>query len=149
MNHQFLAASEQHFAPMWTLEQQCHRFPWSETNLRSCLSGSYWGEVLQVDGQLIGFYLFQQVLDELTLVNICVSPALQGQGYGTLLLEQAIEQAIAKQGSICFLEVRASNQAAIALYDKVGFVEYSVRPDYYPSEQGREDAVLMSMMLTF
>jgi ribosomal-protein-alanine N-acetyltransferase len=46
-----------------------------------------------------------------------------------------------------FLEVRASNVAAITLYDDIGFVEMSVRRGYYPTAKGREDAVLMGLAL--
>jgi ribosomal-protein-alanine N-acetyltransferase len=46
-----------------------------------------------------------------------------------------------------FLEVRASNIAAITLYEAVGFVEMSIRRGYYPATKGREDAVLMGLAL--
>jgi len=46
-----------------------------------------------------------------------------------------------------FLEVRASNVSAIALYESMGFVEVSVRRGYYPAKKSREDAVLMGLVL--
>jgi ribosomal-protein-alanine N-acetyltransferase len=46
-----------------------------------------------------------------------------------------------------FLEVRPSNKAAIGLYESMGFNEFSVRKDYYPAINGREDAVLMGLAL--
>ncbi len=147
----FAAAGSDRFDEIWALEQRCHPIPWSESTLQSCLAGNYWGELLLLAGQPIGFYLFQQVLDELTLVNICIAPEQQRQGYGEQLLEQALTQALAKQGAICFLEVRGQNCAAIKLYEKCGFAEYGLRPDYYPAitGNGREDALLMSLMLQF
>jgi [ribosomal protein S18]-alanine N-acetyltransferase len=46
-----------------------------------------------------------------------------------------------------FLEVRASNQTAISLYESMGFCEMSIRRGYYPANSGREDAVLMGLAL--
>jgi ribosomal-protein-alanine N-acetyltransferase len=46
-----------------------------------------------------------------------------------------------------YLEVRVSNQAAIHLYDKHGFNEMSIRKDYYRAKEGREDAVLMGLVI--
>ncbi|QIZ77595.1 ribosomal protein S18-alanine N-acetyltransferase [Ferrimonas lipolytica] len=142
----FQAASPQRFDDFWVLEQACHPLPWSESNLYSCLMGNYWGELMRVDGKPAGFYLFQQVLDELTLVNICVSPALQGKGLGQQLLQRGITQAEQRDAAVCFLEVRAGNSAAIALYNKSGFNQDSVRKGYYPAiaKGDREDALLMS-----
>jgi ribosomal-protein-alanine N-acetyltransferase len=45
------------------------------------------------------------------------------------------------------LEVRASNEAAISLYRKMGFSDIGLRRDYYPAEDGREDAILMGREL--
>jgi ribosomal-protein-alanine N-acetyltransferase len=46
-----------------------------------------------------------------------------------------------------FLEVRASNISAIALYENIGFNEMAVRRGYYPAHQGREDAILMGLAI--
>ncbi|MNR57792.1 ribosomal-protein-alanine N-acetyltransferase [compost metagenome] len=46
-----------------------------------------------------------------------------------------------------WLEVRASNRAAIALYEDLGFNEVTVRRNYYPSANGREDAIVMALPL--
>ncbi|WP_028117010.1 ribosomal protein S18-alanine N-acetyltransferase [Ferrimonas senticii] len=149
MDLTFVAASPQRFDRFWALEQACHPLPWSESNLYSCLMGNYWGELLLVDGKAAGFYLFQQVLDEATLVNICIHPQQQGKGLGQRLLQHALEQAKARDLAICFLEVRAGNAPAIALYQRCGFNQDAIRKGYYPAIKGdgREDAVLMSKSL--
>ncbi|HEY0268434.1 MAG TPA: GNAT family N-acetyltransferase, partial [Methyloradius sp.] len=46
-----------------------------------------------------------------------------------------------------FLEVRPSNQSAIGLYESIGFNEMAIRRNYYPAQNGREDAVLMGLAL--
>lgn len=143
----FQRVSERDFDALRSIEQSAHPYPWSDSLLRSCLVSPYWGEVLLVDGKVEGFYLFQQVLDEVTLMNICVSPALQGQGKGCLLLSRALELAQEKGAAFCFLEVRAGNASALALYQKLGFTEDGRRKGYYPAGDEREDAVLMSRSL--
>ena len=95
-------------------------------------------------GDLLGFAIYQQVLDEATLMNIALRPAWQGRGLGCMLL-QAVLQALEEAGvRRCLLEVRESNAPAIALYHKHGFVDDARRSDYYPTANGREDALLMS-----
>ncbi|WP_415882470.1 ribosomal protein S18-alanine N-acetyltransferase [Neptuniibacter sp. QD72_48] len=98
---------------------------------------------------LIGYVMFSQVLDEAELLQIAIDPAHQGCGYAQLLVSQGAQQ-LQNAGVIrVMLEVRESNLAAIALYDKSGFVTEGVRKNYYPSVQGgqREDAVLMGMSI--
>lgn len=143
----FQNAADAPFEALWAIEQRAHAHPWSESLLRSCLCAPYWGEMAG-DGQPLGFYLFQQVLDEVTLMNICVDPQAQGRGIGATLLARALERAVATGAVQCFLEVRASNLAALALYHKMGFQEDGRRKGYYPTADGREDAVLMSRALT-
>ena len=95
-------------------------------------------------GDLLGFAIYQQVLDEATLLNIALRPACQRRGLGCMLLHavlQALEDAALRR---CLLEVRESNELAIALYHKLGFVDDGRRSDYYPTANGREDALLMS-----
>ncbi|MBY6104921.1 ribosomal protein S18-alanine N-acetyltransferase [Ferrimonas balearica] len=143
----FVDAAQAPFEALWTIEQGAHAMPWSESLLRSCLSSPYWGEAMQADG-VVGFYLFQQVLDEVTLMNICIEPARQGEGLGSVLLQRALNRAVEAGAVQCFLEVRASNLSALVLYQKMGFVEDGRRKGYYPTADGREDAVLMSRSLT-
>ena len=71
---------------------------------------------------------------------------LQGQGIGGAFLEWIIEQ-LTPVAERFYLEVRASNAAAIALYEAAGFAEMGVRHNYYPAKKGREDALLMAMEL--
>src|SRR5690606_30987353 len=91
--------------------------------------------------------LFNQVLDESTLLNVAVDPLFQRRGLAAHLLSFAIS-ALRERGAIrCLLEVRASNLGAIALYQKMGFALDGCRRHYYPTLEGREDALLMSKLL--
>ncbi|WP_133407756.1 ribosomal protein S18-alanine N-acetyltransferase [Parashewanella tropica] len=130
------------------IEQQAHSHPWSLPTIQSCFGGLYHNIGLYEANEIVGFAIVQQVIDEATLMDICVSPACQGKGYGKQLLKQVLEQAQHRGVKIMMLEVRASNQAAIALYLKLGFTETYRREGYYPTESGREDAIMMELTLT-
>ena len=94
---------------------------------------------------MAAFAITQVVLDEATLFNIAVDPAWQRKGLGRQLLEHLIGE-LEKRGVLTlWLEVRASNTAAIALYESLGFNEATIRRNYYPTAQGREDAIIMAL----
>lgn len=96
---------------------------------------------------IVGFCVYQQLLDEVTLMNIAVHPDQQGQGCASQLLDALLSLLVKAGTTRCLLEVRRGNTAAIALYRKFGFVDDGVRKDYYPGVDGREDALLMSCEL--
>ncbi len=103
---------------------------------------------LSVDGEMAAFAITQVVLDEATLFNIAVDPAYQRRGLGRALLEHVIDE-VEKLGVVTlWLEVRASNVAAIALYESVGFNEATIRRNYYPTADGREDAIIMALPIS-
>ncbi len=67
---------------------------------------------------------------------------------GRALLEHVIDE-VEKLGVVTlWLEVRASNVAAIALYESVGFNEATIRRNYYPTADGREDAIIMALPIS-
>ncbi|AJI96656.1 ribosomal protein S18-alanine N-acetyltransferase [Yersinia ruckeri] len=134
-------------ATAFQIEQASHDFPWTEKTLASNQGERYLNYKLTVDQQMAGFAITQIVLDEATLFNIAIAPQHQRQGYGRLLLEHLIEQLETRDVVTLWLEVRASNARAIALYDSLGFNEVSVRRNYYPSANGREDAIMMALPL--
>ena len=82
------------------------------------------------------------------MFNIAVDPAFQRRGLGRALLEQVIDE-VEKRGVVTlWLEVRASNVAAIALYESLGFNEATIRRNYYPTVDGREDAIIMALPIS-
>ncbi|CNL07566.1 ribosomal-protein-alanine N-acetyltransferase [Yersinia aldovae] len=132
-------------ATAYQIEQASHAFPWTEKTLASNQGDRYFNVKLSVGQQMVGFAISQIVLDEATLFNIAIDPQHQRQGYGRLLLEYVIEQLGTRDVFTLWLEVRASNARAIALYESLGFNEVSVRRNYYPSVNGREDAIMMAL----
>ncbi len=131
---------------MAEIEKSAGINPWSLSQfLESSLRDTDASLVLESpDGRLLGFALYQHVLDEATLMNIAVRPQQQGQGYGSRLLRCLIETLAGRGLARLLLEVRCSNGAAISLYRRLGFVDDGRRPEYYPVPGGREDALLMS-----
>lgn len=122
-------------------------YPWSKQVFRDCLSAEYPGWVLSLDGQVRGFSIIKLAGEEAELLNLCVDPVVQGMGFGRDLLQTALVHAAGQKVEHMFLEVRISNVTAIALYRQLGFNEVGVRKNYYPSENAREDAVIMFKML--
>ncbi|WP_337843265.1 ribosomal protein S18-alanine N-acetyltransferase [Rheinheimera sp.] len=147
MTAQIRSATEADIAAMLAVEQAANAYPWTEGNFKSCFSERYFNAVLEQQGEILGFYVGQQVAVEATLFDIGVTPTAQGKGYGRLLLQHFLAQAEGKAVLDVWLEVRQSNTAAIALYESAGFIQTGLRPNYYPTKQGREDAILMALPL--
>lgn len=87
---------------------------------------------------MLGFCGLSQSFEQGDILNIGVCPAQRGKGIGSVLLQQAMETFKEQGGKELFLEVRASNTAAKALYEKFGFRRIGIRKGYYqqPAEDG-------------
>jgi len=96
---------------------------------------------------LIAIAWFSVVVDEAELLDIRVASAFRGAGVGTRLLSAALAELRLTDAVSCHLEVRASNGSARRLYERLGFVAGGRRADYYPSPAGREDAILMTLVM--
>lgn len=125
------------------LEQACFSSPWSRESYRRELEENdlahYWG--VFADGRLIGFAGYWLILDEGHITNVAVAPEHQNRGVGRFLVQGVINGCVAGGGKFLTLEVRASNEAALHLYEKAGFISTGVRPGYY--DDPKEDAVIM------
>ncbi len=141
---------DQDIAEVVAIEQSANNFPWSYKNFKDCMKAKYQSWVfLDESGDILGYTVIQRVIDETHLLNICIKPKHQGQGLGRKILEHVIEFSKDNSLVLIVLEVRRSNRRAQKLYLQAGFNEMSVRKNYYPGEQGREDAILMGMDLAF
>ncbi len=132
---------------MLATEQVATAYPWAESSFQSSFSERYFNAVALIDGQVAGFYVGELVAGEASLFDIAVHPKQQGKGIGKALLTHFLDEAERRQATDCWLEVRASNVKAIALYQQLGFHQVGVRPAYYPAPGGKEDAVLMALSL--
>ena len=130
-----------------TNERRSYSHPWSQGIFENCLANDSSCWVLEVQESVIGHGILSVGADEAHLLNVCVLPEYRGKGYGRDLVEYLIAQARKKAATIMFLEVRASNQTAYLLYEKLGFNEIGLRPDYYPAYSGGEDALVLAIEL--
>jgi len=129
------------------IEPHIYSHPWTRGNFADSLKSAHNAWVLMHNEEIIGYALMMMVLDEAHLLNLSISKAYQKQGLGRLLLEHMISIAQTLNAANMFLEVRASNISAIALYENIGFNEMAVRRGYYPAHHGREDAILMGLAI--
>lgn len=128
-----------------SIEPHIYSHPWTRGNFTDSLQSGYSAWVMMHGQKIIGYALMMMVLDEAHLLNLSIAKSYQKQGLGRLLLEHMITTSKNHRAANMFLEVRASNVSAIALYENIGFNEMSVRRGYYPAANGREDAVLMGL----
>lgn len=92
----------------------------------------------------IGYMVMCTVLDQAEILNIAIDPNYQGHSFGSQILNYGLQSLPAVIQEV-LLEVRVSNFPAISLYFSYGFIEVGRRRDYYRTEFGREDAILMTL----
>lgn len=129
------------------IEQVAYEFPWDALTFRDCFNIGYNCWIGEKAGRVVCYGICTIGAGESHVLNICVAPDIQGQGYGRIMLEKLIEVAKEHRAETMFLEVRPSNQTAIRLYQRMGFNEIGSRKDYYPARKGREDALVMARIL--
>jgi [ribosomal protein S18]-alanine N-acetyltransferase len=128
------------------IETRAYGFPWSRGNFVDSLAAGHVAQVLELD-TVVGYFVALPGVDELHLLNITIAPPWQNRGHGGALLDAVCSEGHARGLATLWLEVRASNHGAQALYLRRGFAVVGRRRGYYPAAQGREDAVLMSLAL--
>ena len=126
------------------IERRAYQFHWTEGIFRDCLRVGYCCWIMELAGGVAGYGIMSLVVGEAHLLNICVAPEWQHRGYGRHLLGHFMELARERGAGQMFLEVRLSNKPAIALYRAQGFNEVGMRKNYYPGENGREDALILA-----
>ncbi|WP_026640304.1 bifunctional tRNA (adenosine(37)-N6)-threonylcarbamoyltransferase complex dimerization subunit type 1 TsaB/ribosomal protein alanine acetyltransferase RimI [Bordetella petrii] len=130
------------------LEAQVQAFPWTRGNFADALAAGYETRVLRVDGELAGFCVAMLAPDVAHLLVIAVARSRHRQGLGAMLLDWCVQCARERGLPAVLLEVRPSNQAALAFYERQGFRRIGMRRGYYPAAHGkREDALVMQKSL--
>ena len=155
----FLAMQAADLDEVLRIESVSHIHPWTKGNFSDSLAAGHWAYCIrpQVDQVVKGSYLDPAVLwaycilfpavDELHLLNITVSPHLRKLGLGQRMMAAIEGVAVQQKMPRIILEVRPTNTAALALYQKLGYEQIGVRKNYYPAspETGsREDALVMA-----
>ena len=119
--------------------------PWPERSFRFELTENQVsrGWVTEVDGKVAAMLVLWFIVDEAHIATIAVHPDFRRQGIGEQILLYALRAARAEGAQRAFLEVRAGNAAAQAMYRKYGFTVAGVRRGYY--KDNNEDAFLMNL----
>ena len=131
-----------HVMQVAALEKQCFSDPWSESSVASELSNPLSAWLVAMDGDaLAGYVGSQSVMGESDMMNIAVDAHYRRQGIAQALVEALVAQLKEKGNHSLTLEVRISNQPAIALDEKLGFVQVGKRLNYYRNP--KEDALIL------
>ena len=126
------------------IERESYPTPWSRSMFAGELakpSSLSLGAFDPDTGALVGYLVISRYVDAWHVMNVAVAPERRREGIASALLRQLLDQTRgdAKRGYT--LEVRVSNEGAIALYERLGFVARGVRRGYYTDN--REDALIM------
>ena len=139
---EYVLMNQIHIEPIAELERICFNDPWSVNSIESELNNplSLW-IVAQEQGKVVGYVGSQSVLGWADMMNLAVAPDYRKQGVGRMLVCELVRRLQENKVSCLTLEVRASNEPAISLYQSLGFVEVGRRPGYY--HKPKEDALIL------
>lgn len=129
------------------IEQQIFPDPWSSDSFFSAIhdkNNIYL--VAEEEGKIVGYCGFWCSFENADLCNIAVLPSARRKGIAWRLLDEGAQFCAEKGVEEIFLEVRESNQAAIALYQKKGFSSINIRKKYY--HHPTEDAIVMKRSIS-
>lgn len=133
---------EEDLRQLEAIENATQPAPWTDRIFKDCFRAGYIGLVLELEGKVVGFLILSIRGNESHLLNLAVDPGFQHRGLGSQLLRQALALTDQVGALIIYLEVRESNQHAIALYQKMGFMHVGTRENYYPAFEGRENGLI-------
>jgi ribosomal-protein-alanine N-acetyltransferase len=136
-------------AALAALETACFTHPWTEAQIAEEMSVAPPGGVFVLEGPprpeetagVCAYCAVRLVLDELHVMNVAVAPRARRRGLARLLLVFALRRAARAGARAAFLELRAGNREALALYESLGFRLLSRRRAYY--RQPVEDALVL------
>jgi len=128
-----LFVESESFTNPWTKEM----YAWELQNRAVC----YIYVVRTSERPVVGFCAFWLVVDEIHINNVAVLPELRGQGIGSALMRRVFDEAHGLGARRATLEVRASNDGARRLYERLGFYVAGTRRDYYTNPV--EDALIL------
>ncbi len=132
---------EEDLAQIAEIELECFSLPWTVEMLKSQISDKHTFLAAVSGDEILGYIGLMFVLDEGYISNVAVSEKYRGNGVASELLAELLERS--KKLAFLTLEVRASNDAAISLYEKFGFSVVGTRKNYY--EKPKEDALIMTL----
>ena len=141
-------ATEEDIDRIMSIEKNAYPNPWTAEAFRLELTKPFSHFLVltddQTDNVFAGYIVFWMLFDECHILNVVVHPDWRGLGLARKMIEKARSLSLAKDLKRLFLEVRKSNKAAVALYQKMGFFIDHIKKSFY--EDG-EDAYFMQLFL--
>lgn len=124
------------------LENASFSQPWSRDDfLEAIVNENKLFLIIELNQQIIGMCGYHNIVNEAEITNVAINSNFRKRKLGYQMLNQLLELG-SKRGVIAFtLEVRVSNEGAIALYERLGFKVEGMRKDFYAQPQ--EDALIM------
>lgn len=149
MSMRFARMAMDDLSAVQSIENDVYPHPWTRGNFMDSLYNGYDAWVLRDgSGELTGYFLLMPVVDEGHLLNVTVRRDWHGKGVGRLLLDKVCSLSRQSKMMSVLLEVRPSNERALAIYQRYGFIRIGLRKSYYPAENNaREDAIVMRLPL--
>ena len=141
MGIEIVTMNASHVDSVWEIEKALIASPWSKESIdKLTTTENAVAKVATIDGKVVGYYSFYQILDEADVNNIAVDSAWQNKGIGSALMLDMIDECKQRDISAITLEVGANNVVAQRLYGKWGFRQEGLRKKYY---NNTEDAIIM------
>ena len=147
LTSKFRKMTSEDVAEILNIEKKIYTHPWTEGIFNDCIRVGYHCWVYIEEEKIQAYGLVSIAANEAHILNLCVSPAAQGQGFGKLMLHKLIQLAEDRLSDSIFLEVRESNEVALKLYEQEGFNRIGLRKNYYPAQEGKEDALVFAKAL--
>ena len=134
-------------AAIIAIEDAIYPYPWTRGNFSDSLAAGYHCWIVECAGEIAGYAVVMVAAGEAHLLNLSVASPWQRRGIGREALAFVIKLARDYGAAKILLEVRPSNESALALYASAGFSEIARRRSYYPAGDGREDAIVLQLVL--
>jgi [ribosomal protein S18]-alanine N-acetyltransferase len=130
-----------------TIERSASSSPWTPEILRACIQIGYHCAVLEVEHEVVGYTVMSVEAGAAHILNLCIAPTHRGRGLGRAALNYLVAVARAREVERILLEVRPTNGIAQHLYQSAGFTPMGRRKNYYQTEDGYEDAIVLALEL--
>lgn len=142
----FQEMSEADLAEVISLESQCFKEPWNKEQCLGELNTNPFshGWIVKDLDEIVAYAFLWETFEMAQLARIGVLPTRRNQGIGKFLLEKLCKRAKEQECEFMSLEVRASNEYALALYQSFDFIQVNVSKGYYPDG---EDAIVLTKAL--
>jgi len=131
------------------IEKKSYDHPWSEKVLKNCLLYKYDCYVAIQQGIILGYFFSQISYPETHLLNLTVDKDYRNHGIATEFMNLILSKAKTHKSESIILETRETNDAAIKLYKKFKFKSIGIRPRYYRTKNGWEDALVFCREINY